>query len=245
MRNASETKVEARKALGDNGQYLRYLTAYLLVVVTALILFIPVFSIIGIGIGVSGISPFLAPGGQPEIGLFADPNVMLPLAVSFTLFSLLFMYPLGFVKWGESAMSIATIRRGLTVGHAFSGWGHGWKMGWIEMVKITYLSLWYLLLVVPGMVKSLSYAMTEFIAVDHPEWDANQCISESRRLMDGHKIRYLCMLLSFTGWIILLIFVGYVPFVGGMCQWLFIPYIAAAKAAFYEELLDIDAAQCQ
>ena len=113
---------------------------------------------------------------------------MLPLAVSFTLFSLLFMYPLGFVKWGESAMSIATIRRGLTVGHAFSGWGHGWKMGWIEMVKITYLSLWYLLLVVPGMVKSLSYAMTEFIAVDHPEWDANQCISESRR----HRVCQIC-----------------------------------------------------
>ena len=146
--------------------------------------------ILGIGIGVSGIAPFFAPGGQPEIGLFLDPEVMLPLLASFLVFSLLAIYPLGYISWGNAAMAIAAMRRGLTVGHAFSGWGHGWKMGWIMAVKFTYLNLWALLLFVPGVVKAISYSMTEYIAIDHPDWSAKQCITESRRLMDGSKMRY-------------------------------------------------------
>lgn len=243
MKKASEIRADAWKALGENGQYLRYVAAYLLLMMVTIVASIPLMAVLGVGIGVSGIAPFFAPGGQPEIGLFLDPNVMLPLGASVLVFAMLIVYPIGFTMWGQAAMAIAAMRRGLTFGHALSGWGHGWKMGWIELVKMTYLHLWSLLFVVPGLVKCCSYAMTEYIAVDHPDWTANQCITESRRLMDGHKMRYFCMLLSFVGWILLVIFAGMLPLVGWLAQWLFMPYIESAKAAFYEELLDLDAAQ--
>ena len=137
-----EIRAEAWKALDENGQYLRYVLAYLLLLLMTAVISVPLMGILGIGIGVSGIAPFFAPGGQPEIGLFLDPEVMLPLLASFLVFSLLAIYPLGYISWGNAAMAIAAMRRGLTVGHAFSGWGHGWKMGWIMAVKFTYLNLW-------------------------------------------------------------------------------------------------------
>ena len=243
MNTSAEIRAEARKALGENGQYLRYVAGYLLLMMAVLVAFVPLSAILGVGIEVSGIAPFFAPGGQPEIGLFLDPEVMVPLLVSVLAFSLLVAYPVGFATWGQAAMGIAAIRRGLTVGHAFSGWGHGWRMGWIEMVKIAYIHLWALLFVVPGIVKFCSYAMTEFVAVDHPGWSAGRCIAESRRLMDGHKMRYFLMLLGFAGWAALVMVAGMIPLVGHLAQWFFMPYVGAAQAAFYEELLDLDTAQ--
>jgi uncharacterized membrane protein len=168
---------------------------------------------------------------------------MVPLLISVLVFSLLVIYPLGFVTWGQSAMAIATMRRGLTFGHSLSGWGHGWRMGWIIAVKFTYINLWALLLFVPGIVKLISYAMTDFIAVDHPDWNANQCITESRRIMNGHKMQYLWLLLTFVGWFLLIAVANSLPIIGGVAQWFFLPYFDSAKAAFYEELLDNDGEQ--
>lgn len=239
-KTSREIRVDAWKALGENGQYLRYVSAYLLLMLMTVVVSIPLMGVLGVGIGASGIAPFFAPGGQPEIGLFLDPEVMLPLLASVLVFSVLAIYPIGYVTWGNSAMSLAAMRRGLTVGHAFSGWGHGWRMGWIIAVKFTYINLWTLLLVVPGVIKMVSYAMTDFIAIDHPDWTANQCISESRRLMNGNKMRYVCLMLSFIGWFIAVAIANGIPLVGNFAQWFFMPYFEAAKGAFYEDLLDND-----
>lgn len=241
IKTAREIRAEAWTALGENGQYLRYVAAYLLLMLVLVALMVPLLLLLGAGVGVSGIMPYFSPGGKPEIGLFLDPAVMLPLLAATLVFSILVIYPTGFGAWGRAAMSIASMRRGLTVGHAFSGWGHGWRMGWIVLVRITYLSLWALLLYVPCLVKACSYAMTEFLAVDHPDWSANRCITESRRMMDGHKWRYFCLNLSFIGWFILLIIASMLPMVGNMAQWFFMPYFDSAKAAFYENLLDGEA----
>lgn len=241
LKTPSEIRADAWRALRTNGQYLRYVAAYLLLMLVMMAISIPLMMVLGVGIGVSGIAPYFAPGGQPEIGLFLDPEVMVPLLVSVLAFVLLAIYPLGFGMWGQAAMAIAAIRRGVTVGHALSGWGHGWRMGWIASVKIIYLNLWMLLFVVPALVKFYSYAMTEFVAVDHPDWNASQCITESRRLMNGNKLRYFCLHFSFIGWIALVLVIGTLPVVGNFAQWLFMPYFETAKAAFYENLLDCDA----
>ena len=243
MKTSTEIRAEARKALSENGQYLRYVGAYLLLMLITVIVSIPLMGILGVGIGISGIAPYFAPGGYPEMELFLDPSVMVPLLISVVVFSLLVIYPLGYVRWGQSAMAIATMRRGLTFGHSLSGWGHGWRMGWIIAVKFTYINLWALLLFVPGIVKLISYAMTDFIAVDHPDWNANQCITESRRIMNGHKMQYLWLLLTFVGWFLLIAVANSLPIIGGVAQWFFLPYFHSAKAAFYEELLDNDGEQ--
>lgn len=100
-----------------------------------------------------------------------------------------------------------------------------------------FVFLWSLLLLIPGIIKSFSYAMTPYILVEHPEMSANQAIDESRRLMRGHKFDLFWLYLSFIGWGILCILTCGIGFL-----WL-TPYIYASQAAFYQNLKANDAAK--
>ncbi|HDR7795534.1 TPA: DUF975 family protein [Bacillus luti] len=95
-----------------------------------------------------------------------------------------------------------------------------------------YLFLWTLLFIIPGIIKSFSYAMTYFILNDHPEYSLNQAITESRRMMAGHKMEYFILCLSFIGWFILSCITLGIGFL-----WL-IPYFYTTAAAFYEEIAE-------
>lgn len=93
-----------------------------------------------------------------------------------------------------------------------------------------YTLLWTLLFVIPGIVKGFSYAMTPFILADYPEMTANEAITASRKLMDGHKWELFVLGLTFIGWQILCALT-----LGIGLLWL-IPYQNAAYAAFYREI---------
>ena len=60
--------------------------------------------------------------------------------------------------------------------------------------------LWSLLLVIPGIIKQYSYAMTPYILAENPGMTATEAITESRRVMDGNKWRLFCLGFSFIGW---------------------------------------------
>lgn len=93
-----------------------------------------------------------------------------------------------------------------------------------------YISLWSLLFVIPGIVKSYSYAMTPFLLADQPHLSASQAINASKELMDGHKMDLFILDLSFIGWDILAALtlnLGNIPLN---------PYKNAAYAAFYRQL---------
>ena len=110
---------------------------------------------------------------------------------------------------------------------AFDGyWRKVWAMLWMEIL----ISLWSLLLVIPGIIKAFSYAMTPFILEDNPELTAVECIHRSRMMMRGHKFDLFWLWLSFIGWGILCIFTAGIGFL-----WL-VPYIETSNAAFYEEV---------
>ena len=101
----------------------------------------------------------------------------------------------------------------------------------IGILNAVFIALWSLLFVIPGIVKSYSYSMAYYIKLDHPEYTPTEAITESRRLMDGNKMRLFCLHLSFIGWAIVCIF----TFGIGML-WL-IPYMNAANAEFYQDLV--------
>ena len=93
-----------------------------------------------------------------------------------------------------------------------------------------FLALWTLLFIIPGIIKSYSYAMTFYIMNDNPELDGMEAITRSRQMMNGNKWRLFCLDFSFIGWIILcmLTFGLLFLYVG--------PYMEAAHAAFYQSL---------
>lgn len=109
----------------------------------------------------------------------------------------------------------------------FHRYGTGFAQSFLRGL---YIFLWSLLFIIPGFVKSYSYAMTPYILTDYPEMTASQAIDRSKLMMDGHKGELFVLELTFIGWGIL----------AGLCWnlgYLFYnPYLFAAKAAFYREL---------
>lgn len=91
--------------------------------------------------------------------------------------------------------------------------------------------LWSLLFFIPGIVKSFSYAMTFYILNDHPEYSATQAITESRKMMHGHKGELFVLYLSFLGWDLLSLLTF------GILEIVYVaPYKAAAVAGFYDAI---------
>ena len=120
---------------------------------------------------------------------------------------------------------VKLVEDAFTIG--FKSWGH--NVGGM-LLMVVYTFLWSLLLIIPGIIKYFSYAMTPFILADKPELTANEAIELSMKMMDGHKLDFFILTLSFIGWSILAIFtlcIGYL--------WL-MPYMYTTMAAFYEDV---------
>lgn len=93
-----------------------------------------------------------------------------------------------------------------------------------------FIILWGLLLIVPGIIKSLSYSMTFFIMEEDKTIDANSARKKSMEMMDGHKWSLFCLLISFIGWYILCILT-----LGILTFWV-TPYVNTAVAEFYDSI---------
>lgn len=160
-------------------------------------------------------------------GVIAGAVLGISSFVSFLLF--------GAVMVGVSAMALRLVRdpagpvhlEDLFYGFIGGRFGRSFATGFLVTV---FTALWSLLFVIPGIVKSYSYAMAYFISLDHPEMSSNDCITESRRMMDGQKMRLFLLDLSFLGWYI----------VGALCLGIGTLWVDAyhrmARANFYEEL---------
>lgn len=90
--------------------------------------------------------------------------------------------------------------------------------------------LWSLLLFVPGIIKACAYSQTMYILADDPSIGAIEAISRSKEMMEGHKMEYFVMCLSFFGWAILGAFT-----LGILYIWL-IPYMETTYANFHRSL---------
>lgn len=140
--------------------------------------------------------------------------------------------------FGIAAFYLSVIRNGdVKVATLFTVPFDGFlkKLGacWLQAL---YLTLWSMLFIIPGIVKSYSYAMTEYILLDNPEMGINEAITKSRQMMNGYKWKLFVLDLSFILWRLLCM----IPVVGQILNVLFLtPYVAATRAQFYEELKEI------
>ena len=101
--------------------------------------------------------------------------------------------------------------------------------------KVTFLVglftyLWSLLLIIPGIIKGISYSQAMYILAENPEIGAREAINRSKAMMDGHKMEYFVLMLSFIGWYLLC------AITFGIATIWVIPYISAAYANFYNSI---------
>lgn len=148
------------------------------------------------------------------LGMVLSVLVIIPLAYGFTLAFLHFLR--------EDKED--------TVEAMFCGFKtYGRAIG-VYLLETVLLFLWFLLLFVPGIIKSLAYSLTFFISKDHPELSAYECIQRSNDMMKGHKMQLFLMYLGFFGLAVLSVFTLFI----GML-WL-IPFFQVCLAEFYENL---------
>jgi len=101
---------------------------------------------------------------------------------------------------------------------------------WQIFLRRLYTLLWSMLLIVPGIIKSYSYAMTPFIMAERPDLSASEAIRASRMLMKGHKAALFRLDLSFIGWEFL------AAFSFGRGYFIINPYKNTAYAIFYRSI---------
>jgi uncharacterized membrane protein len=99
------------------------------------------------------------------------------------------------------------------------------------LLMVLLIFLWSLLLIIPGIMAALSYALTFFLMADRPELKGMEALKESERLMKGNRWKLFCLFLRFIGWFLvgaLTMGIGYL--------WV-MPYLQTTAARFYDDVL--------
>lgn len=153
------------------------------------------------------------------------------------------------------AYSFTELSRGteLKVNKLFYGFKFFGKSIAMGILTNIFVFLWSLLFIVPGIIKLFAYKMAPYILADNPDMTGLDSISESKNLMDEHKVELFLLHLSFIGWYIgplaiyiiglltngiALIIIGVIAL---SLAGLFVsPYLYAAEAEFYRKLIDED-----
>ena len=105
------------------------------------------------------------------------------------------------------------------------------------LLMAIFVILWMLLLIIPGIIAAISYAMTFYIIADNPSIQVMDAIDKSKKMMYGYKWKFFCLNLRFLGWAILCILTLGIGFL-----WL-IPYMEISFAKFYDDINGRQAAE--
>ena len=100
------------------------------------------------------------------------------------------------------------------------------------LLMAVFVFLWSLLLVVPGIIKAIAYSLVPYLLADekYNKLGYKEILLKSEEMMNGHKMDYFVLFLSFIGWHILAIFT-----LGILEIWI-IPYQTTATVKFLNDI---------
>lgn len=179
----------------------------------------------------AGQTIFSTGGGlNSDIGAFLVGSAVY-IAIAAIIMAVVYFVLGSIVGVGYARFNLELVDRGDPAFESLFGYFSYWKTTAIaRLLQSLYILLWSLLLVIPGIIATYSYAMTEFILAEHPELTASEAIAQSKEMMSGNRWRLFCLHFSFIGWDILCALT-----LGIGHLWLR-PYKQAAEAAFYREI---------
>lgn len=98
------------------------------------------------------------------------------------------------------------------------------------LLMLLFVCLWTLLLIIPGIVAALSYAMAFYILADEPSVSAGDALRRSKAMMQGHKWKLFGLCFRFFLLALLCVLTLGIGFL-----WL-IPFVHVTMAGFYDDL---------
>lgn len=185
------------------------------------------------GFGNSGSSNSSADGTFGPVNI--DPRLLFGIIIGAGIFAILviaFRIFVGSVlEVGGRKFYIQADSSEPNINHVMSGFKQGYGNTVLTMFyKNILLFGWFLLLVIPGIIKFYSYRFVPYILADNPDIKPSRAIEISNNMTRGHKFDMFVLDLSFIGWYIL----GLLAFVIGT---LFVnPYHDATFAQLYLRL---------
>jgi len=225
MKTSSQLRQDARQSLTNN-YGMSVVVTLIQSVITFTVTYLLSFLIIPILLPLAAVlySNFNESIADSLVDLFSS-----ILSLPTNLIALLVTAPL---LYGFSLCFLKLIRTNtIRLEDLFGGFKKAFKKSFIMQLLISiYTFLWSLLFIIPGIIKGIAYSMSYYILIDNPNLTASQAITESERMMNGHKADYFVLQLSFIGWILLSILTCCVGFI------FLTPYMETAKAHFYQNL---------
>ncbi|MGX7264266.1 DUF975 family protein [Enterococcus crotali] len=100
-----------------------------------------------------------------------------------------------------------------------------------NLLVTLYTFLWSLLFVIPGVIKQLSYGMTNYLLKKDPELTPKAAMALSQELMQGYKLEYLIFSYSFVFWQ----FATFFSF--GLASMYVVPYYGVSEVLFFDQII--------
>lgn len=134
-------------------------------------------------------------------------------------------------------------RKNITSNEQVARIGDGFKTNYIKnvltMVVVAVLTaIGFCLLIVPGFIVALGFALVPYILISNPELSLKETLALSWNLMKGHKWEYFVLGLSFFGWFFLDFFT-----LGILGIFYVHPYFDQTQAIFCDKLLNQEVPQ--
>ena len=98
---------------------------------------------------------------------------------------------------------------------------------WLFIMLATYIVVLILL-----CAQSYLYILVDYIGNDNLQLSGKEVVMKSKEIMNGNRLKYFILNLSFTGWFLLSILTLGIGFL-----WL-IPYMQVTEVKFYESLIN-------
>ena len=149
----------------------------------------------------------------------------------YAVITILFSLLLGCIQFGYYVYSLKVFKKqdpGIT--ELFSHFPMLLKVLGLSLYMSILVWLWSLLLFIPGIIAALRYSQAFFVLAENPDWSAGDCIRESKKLMKGHLVEYIFLLLSFFFWGLLTL----ITF--GLASLYVLPYMQVTFAGYYLSL---------
>lgn len=145
----------------------------------------------------------------------------------------LYVFIFAVIEVGGAGFFIRNRKEHAKAGLVFSGFFEGrykkYRKG-MFMVQVE-LFFWYLMLLVPGIIKTYAFRMTPYILAENPDVKFEELLQISEDMMRGQKGKAFLLDVSFLGWRVLTILS-----LGLLGIFYTGPYIGAVNAELYAVL---------
>lgn len=155
-----------------------------------------------------------------------DKDGLLSSLLSIAMSLLLFIVTVGYTKFMLNFIN----DKEYSLDQLWSYFGDWKNLATVWIHETIMIFLYFLLLIVPGIIKTISYSLVPYILVDDPNMSSSDVLDLSSKMMNSHKMDYFKLELSFIGWHLLAVLT-----LGILEIWI-APYQATAMTKFLSEV---------